>query len=64
MIKGLALRPVMPDLAAVLRSLVCVGLTAGIAVWWGPPGSATAAVGAAAIAGAAALVDSPRNRVP
>ncbi|PRC44862.1 hypothetical protein C6A85_98080, partial [Mycobacterium sp. ITM-2017-0098] len=42
----------------------CVGLTAGIAVWWGPPGSATAAVGAAAIAGAAALVDSPRNRVP
>jgi uncharacterized membrane protein YgaE (UPF0421/DUF939 family) len=63
-IKGLALRPVMPDLAAVLRSLACVAVIAGIAVRWGPPGSVTAAVGAAAIAGATALVDSPRNRVP
>lgn len=64
MIKGLALRPVMPDLAAVLRSMVGVAVIAAIAVRWGPPGSATAAVGAAAIAGATALVDSPRNRVP
>lgn len=64
MIKGLALRPVMPDLAAMLRSLVGVAVIAAIAVRWGPPGSATAAVGAAAIAGATALVDSPRHRVP
>ncbi len=64
MIKGLALRPVMPDLAAVLRSLVCIAAITAIAARWGPPGSATAAAGAAAIAGAVALVDSPRNRVP
>ena len=64
MIKGLALRPVMPDLAAVLRSLLCVAVIAAVAVQWGPQGSATAAVGATAIAGATALVDSPRNRVP
>lgn len=64
MIKGLALPPVMPDLGAVLRSLGCVVVIAAIAVQWGPPGSATAAMGAAVIAGAAGLMDSPRNRVP
>jgi hypothetical protein len=63
-IKGLALRPEMPDLAAVLRSALCVAAIAAVAVQWGPSGSATAAIGATAIAGATALVDSPRNRVP
>lgn len=64
MIKGLLLRPVLPDLAAALRSLAGVALIAAIAVQWGPPGSATAAVGAGAIAGATAFQDSPRSRVP
>ena len=53
----------MPDPAAVLRSLACVAAVAVVAVQWGPQGSATAVVGAAAIAGATALQDSPRGRV-
>ncbi|HYJ56710.1 MAG TPA: FUSC family protein, partial [Mycobacterium sp.] len=63
MIKGLTL-PAVPDLAAVLRSLIGVVAVAMIALHWGAPGSATAAAGAAAIAGAAALQDSPRGRIP
>lgn len=53
----------MPDPAAVLRSLLGVVAVAVIALRWGPPGSATAVAGAAAIAGAVALQDSPRRRV-
>ncbi|PQE02440.1 hypothetical protein CYL16_02605 [Mycobacterium sp. EPG1] len=64
MIKGLAVRPALPDLAAALRSLVAVAAITAIAMQWGPPGSATTAGGAAAIAGACAFQDSPRSRVP
>lgn len=53
----------MPDLAAVLRSLLCVAVVAVAAVQWGPPGSVTAVVGAAAVACATALQDRPRGRV-
>ncbi|MDN4518810.1 MULTISPECIES: FUSC family protein [Mycolicibacterium] len=63
MIKGLVQRSAMPDPAAVLRSLACVAAVAVVAVQWGPQGSATAVVGAAAVAGATALQDSPRGRV-
>lgn len=62
MLKVLTL-PVVPDLAAVLRSLVGVLAVAVIAWNWGPPGSGTAAAGAAAIAGVTALQDSPRGRI-
>jgi len=62
-LKGLTL-PVVPDLAAVLRSLGGVGAVAMAALQWGSPGSATAAAAAAAIAGATALQDSPRSRIP
>ncbi len=64
MIKGLALRPLLPDLAALLRSLAGVAVVAVVAVQWGPPGSAPAVVGTAAVAGATAFQDSPRSRVP
>ncbi|MDY6997430.1 MAG: FUSC family protein [Actinomycetota bacterium] len=64
MFKGLAQLPAMPDAAAVLRSLLGVIAVAVVAVRWGPPGSATAAAGAAAVAGAVALQDSPRRRIP
>lgn len=57
------LRRAMPDLAAVLRSLLCVAVVAALAVLWGPPGSVTAAVGAAAVACVTALQDRPRGRV-
>lgn len=63
MIKGLALRPALPDPAAVLRSLLGVVAVAVVAVRWGPPGAPTAAAAAAAITGAVALQDSPRARV-
>ncbi len=53
----------MPDVAAVLRSLLGVVAVAVVALHWGPPGSATAAAVAAAIAGATALQDSPRGRI-
>lgn len=64
MIKGLGLRPVLPDAAAASRSLAGVAVIAVAAVQWGPAGSATAAVGTAAVAGATAFQDSPRSRVP
>ena len=54
----------VPDRAAVLRSLGGVGAVAMVALQWGSPGSATAAAVAAAIAGATALQDSPRSRIP
>lgn len=56
--------PVVPDLAAVVRSLLGVLAVAVATLNWGPPGSATAVTAAAAIAGATALQDSPRGRIP
>ncbi len=64
MIKGFALAPAVPDPGAVLRTLLGVVAIAVAAMHWGPPGSATAAAGAATIAGAVALQDSPRRRIP
>ncbi|MGP4056276.1 FUSC family protein [Mycobacterium sp. 4D054] len=63
MIRGLVLRWAMPDLAAVLRSLLCVAVVAVAAVQWGPPGAVTPVVGAAAVTCATALQDRPRGRV-
>jgi uncharacterized membrane protein YccC len=60
--KGLAIRPTLPDIGAVVRSLLGVLIVAGAALHWGGAGTATAAAGAAAIAGAVALQDSPRGR--
>ena len=62
--KGLALRPTMPDVGGVLRSLLGVLLVAAAGLHWGGTSAATAAAGAAAIAGATALQDSPRGRIP
>lgn len=56
--------PVIPDLTAVLRSLLGVVAVAVFALNWGPSGSATAVTAAAAIVGATALQDSPRGRIP
>ena len=50
MIKGLALRPEVPDVAAVLRSLLGVIAVGVIAAQWGPPGAAAAAAAAAVVA--------------
>jgi uncharacterized membrane protein YccC len=63
-IKGLILRPAMPDVGGVVRSLLGVLLVAGAGLHWGGPSMAGAAAGAAAIAGATALQDSPRGRLP
>ncbi|WNG85223.1 FUSC family protein [Mycobacterium sp. ITM-2016-00317] len=46
-----------------MRSLLCVAVVAVLAVLWGPQGSVTPAVGAAAVACATALQDRPRGRV-
>jgi uncharacterized membrane protein YccC len=62
-IKGLALRPTMPDVGGVVRSLLGVLLVAAAGLHWGGTSAATAAAGAAAIAGATALQDSPRGRI-
>ena len=61
MIKGLALRPTMPDVGAIVRSVLGVLLVAGVALYWVGATAAIAAAGAAAIAGAVALQDSPRG---
>jgi uncharacterized membrane protein YccC len=53
----------MPDVGGVLRSLLGVLLVAGAGLHWGGTSAATAAAGAAAIAGATALQDSPRGRI-
>ena len=63
MIKGLALRPGVPDAAAVFRSLLGVIAVGVVAAQWGPPGAATAAAAAGAVTGAVALQESPRARV-
>jgi uncharacterized membrane protein YccC len=59
-----ALRLPVPDVGAVARSLLGVLVVAAVAVHWGSAGAATSAAGAAAIAGATALQDSPRGRIP
>lgn len=64
MFKGLALRPLLPDLVALSRSLAAVAIVAAVAVQWGPTGSVPAVVGTAAFAAATAFQDSPRSRVP
>jgi uncharacterized membrane protein YccC len=58
---GLTVHPTVPDIGAVVRSLLGVLVVAAVAVQWGSAGAATAAAGAAAIAGATALQDSPRG---
>ena len=64
MIKGLALRPSVPDFGAVARSLLGVLVVAAIGLWVVGPTAAMAAAGAATIAGATALQDSPHGRIP
>ncbi|AFM17597.1 putative membrane protein [Mycolicibacterium chubuense NBB4] len=64
MIKGLGVRLSLPDVAAVLRSLLAIAVMAVVAMQWGPAGSVTAVAGAAAIAAATALQDDPRGRIP
>lgn len=63
MIKGLSVSPTMPDVGAVARSLLAVLLVAGVALHWSGTTAAIAAAGAAAIAGAVALQDSPRGQL-
>ena len=63
MFKGLTL-PVVPDLAAILRSLLGVVAVAVAALNWGPAGFASVITAAAAVVGATALQDSPRGRLP
>jgi uncharacterized membrane protein YccC len=62
--KGLGLRLNLPDNGAVARSLLGVLVLAAIALYWGPPGAATSAAAAGAIAGAIALQDNPLGRIP
>ena len=59
-----ALRLNTPDAGAVARSLLGVLAVAAVALYWNSPTSAVWAAGAAAIAGAIALQDSPGGRVP
>jgi uncharacterized membrane protein YccC len=59
-----ALRLTTSDPGAVARSLLGVLATAAVALYWGSPTAAVWAAGAAAIAGAIALQDSPGGRVP
>ena len=59
-----ALRLNTPDAGAVARSLLGVLAMAAVALYWNSPMAAVWAAGAAAIAGAIALQDSPGGRVP
>jgi uncharacterized membrane protein YccC len=59
-----ALRLNTPDAGAVARSLLGVLVVAAVALYWNSPTAAVWAAGAAAIAGAIALQDSPGGRVP
>jgi uncharacterized membrane protein YccC len=63
MIRGLAVRLSLPDVGVVVRSLLGVLLVSAVALEWGSVGTAVAAGGSAAIAGATAFQDSPRGRV-
>lgn len=59
-----ALRLNTPDAGAVARSLLGVLAMVAVALYWNSPVAAVWAAGAAAIAGAIALQDSPGGRVP
>ncbi len=59
-----ALRLNTPDAGAVARSLLGVLAVAAVALYWNSPTAAVWAAGAATIAGAIALQDSPGGRVP
>ncbi|MEO3759387.1 FUSC family protein [Mycobacterium sp. B14F4] len=58
-----ALRPTMPDAGAVARSLLAALAMAAIALLWDSGATAVWVMGAAAIAGAIALQDSPGGRI-
>jgi uncharacterized membrane protein YccC len=58
------LRHTTPDIGAVLRSLLGVLAIAAVALMLASPSAAVWASGAAAIAGAIAMQDSPAGRVP
>lgn len=58
-----ALRPTMPDAGAVARSLSAALAMAAIALLWDSGATAVWVMGAAAIAGAVALQDSPGGRI-
>ncbi|WP_238886826.1 FUSC family protein [Mycobacterium sp. IDR2000157661] len=58
-----ALRPTMPDTGAVARSLLAALAMAGIALVWDSGVTAVWVLGAATIAGAVALQDSPGGRI-
>ena len=64
MMTGLALRPSWPYVGEVARSLLGVVLAVAVALHWGSTAAAIAAGGSAAIAGATALQDGPRGRIP
>jgi hypothetical protein len=59
--KGLALRSTTPDMSAIVRSVLGVLLVTAAALYWVGAGAAIAAAGAAAIAGAVALQETPRG---
>lgn len=62
--KGRSLGLTLYEFGAVVRSLLGVLCVAAVALHFGSPGAAIAAGGAAAMAGATALQDSPRSRIP
>lgn len=64
MSRARALGLTLYEFGAVARSLLGVLAVAALALYLGTPGSAIAAAGAAALAGATALQDSPRSRIP
>ena len=53
----------MPDVGAVVRSVLGVLVVSGVAFYLGGASAAMAAAGAAAVAGAVALQDSPRGQL-
>jgi uncharacterized membrane protein YccC len=61
--KGLSVSPAMPDVGAVIRSLLGVLAVAVVALQWSGSTAGIAAAGASAIAGAVALQDSPRGQL-
>jgi uncharacterized membrane protein YccC len=61
---GVTVRPTTPDFGAVARSLLGVLAIAAVALALNSPAAAVWAAGAAAIAGAVSLQDSPGGRVP
>ena len=64
MTNGVTVRPTAPDFGAVARSLLGVLAIAAVALAFNSPVAAVWAAGAAAIAGAVSLQDSPGGRVP